>query len=81
MYSDQDGTATKQSQATYENHIRRLLFTSSLLSWLGFVAAALNNEYMGDNLRVLVNLREISIPSVGQLLWASHFSLIFRILG
>jgi len=48
MYSDDDGIATKQSQAVYNTRIRILLYTTSLLSWLGFGLAVLNGDYAGD---------------------------------
>jgi len=81
MYADQDGTATKQSQAAYDCSIRRLLFTTSLLSWLGLAAAALNDEYTRDNLPNLLHVREISHLNLSQLLWASHSSPTFRTIA
>jgi hypothetical protein len=80
MYSDKDGMATKQSQAVYDRSIRRLLFVTSLLSWLGFVAAVLNGEYTGNNLHDLVSLDEASFLSLGQFLWASCFSLVSHLI-
>ncbi|KAE9365698.1 ABC multidrug transporter [Stipitochalara longipes BDJ] len=73
MHSDQDGTATKQSQAVYDFRIRRLLFTTSLLSWLGLFAAALNNEYTGKNLRIPVSLKGASLLRLSQFLLSLHW--------
>jgi len=57
-----------------------LLFVTSLLSWLGFVAAVLNGEYTGNNLHDLVSLDEASFLSLGQFLWASCFSLVSHLI-
>lgn len=45
MYSDRDGTATKQSQSTYDTHLRFLRLASSVLSSIGFGAVATGGEY------------------------------------
>jgi hypothetical protein len=61
MYSDEDGTATKQSQAVYDARMRILLPTTSLLSWLGFGAAILNGEYARENLSFTSSLNQSSL--------------------
>ncbi|KAI9745397.1 MAG: hypothetical protein M1818_000931 [Claussenomyces sp. TS43310] len=67
MYSDEDGIATKRSQALYDARMRILLSTTSLLSWLGFGAAILNGEYAGDNL----SLEGFEFLRWSKFLWAS----------
>lgn len=45
MYSDDDGTASRQSEAAYWARIRNLLALTSLLSWMGFGAALLSSNF------------------------------------
>jgi hypothetical protein len=71
MYSDQDGSATAQSQAEYDHRIRRLVFATSLLSWLAFVAAVLNHEFTEKYLDEPVSLKAGSFLSLSQFLWVS----------
>ena len=49
MYSDEDGTATKQSEAIYWDRIRTLCFLNSLLSFLGVGAFTLSDQYAREN--------------------------------
>ncbi|KAJ5727734.1 P-loop containing nucleoside triphosphate hydrolase protein [Penicillium malachiteum] len=44
MYSDKDGTASEESEAHYQAQTRPLLFLTSVLSFLGFVVAALDGH-------------------------------------
>lgn len=52
MYSDHDGTASKESEAAYWGRIRNLVALTSLLSWMGFGAALLSSEYTSAELTV-----------------------------
>ncbi|KAJ6780225.1 hypothetical protein PWT90_01952 [Aphanocladium album] len=45
MYADQDGAATKQTQAIYDQRIKRLIFIIFVLSSVGFASAAQNGDY------------------------------------
>lgn len=45
MYSDRDGTATKQSQFTYDTHMRFLRLASGVLSSIGFAAVIIGEKY------------------------------------
>ncbi|CAI7643455.1 unnamed protein product [Penicillium glandicola] len=49
MYSDKDGTASKESEAVYWDRIRTLRSLNSLLSLLGVGAFTLSGEYSGEN--------------------------------
>ena len=84
MYSDEDGTATKQSQAVYDARMRMLLSTTSLLSWLGFGAAILNGEYARENLTFTSSLNQLGLLSWSKILWAScvakHNTMLLQLL-
>ncbi|RFU32967.1 hypothetical protein B7463_g3371, partial [Scytalidium lignicola] len=69
MYSDEDGIATKQSQATYDSRVRMLLLTTSLLSWLGFSAAILNGEYVRENIYFIPPLELSGLLHCSKVLW------------
>ncbi|KAM0664856.1 hypothetical protein ACQRIU_006714 [Beauveria bassiana] len=45
MYSDRDGTATKQSQSAYDSRVRYLRLATSVLVSIGFGAAIADGEY------------------------------------
>lgn len=71
MYADEDGIATRRSQAVYDARMRILLSTTSLLSWLGFGAAILNGEYAGENLQFTLSLKQSGLLRWSKFLWAS----------
>ena len=50
MYSDEDGTASKESEAAYWRRVQVLRSLTSLLSLLGVGAVALSGEYAKDNI-------------------------------
>lgn len=45
MYSDRDGTATKQSQSAYDSRVRFLRLATSVLISIGLGAAIADGEY------------------------------------
>lgn len=45
MYSDDDGTASRESEAAYWARIRNLIALTSLLSWMGLGAALLRSDF------------------------------------
>ncbi|KAM3462063.1 hypothetical protein MY5147_009871, partial [Beauveria neobassiana] len=45
MYSDRDGTATKQSQSAYDSRVRYIRLATSVLVSIGFGAAIADGEY------------------------------------
>jgi hypothetical protein len=65
MYSDNDGTASKDSEVAYWARIRSLTVLTSLLSWMGFGAALLSSEYTSMELNVYQPISWIKF------LWAS----------
>jgi len=71
MYSDEDGIATKQSQAIYDTRMRILLSTTSLLSWLGFGAAIFNAEYARENLHLKLIVKQSDLLGWSKYLWVS----------
>ena len=71
MYSDEDGFATKQSQAAYTARMNILLSITALLSFLGFGAAILNGEYTLQNLQCKLSLITSVLFYCNKLLWAS----------
>jgi hypothetical protein len=71
IYSDEDGIATKQSQAVYDARIGTLLFTTSLLSWLGFGAAIWEGAYIKENMLLAISLDKKSLLRLSKLLWVS----------
>lgn len=71
MYSDEDGSASKQSQAAYNAQIRLLISVTSVLSWLGLAAAVANGEYSPGDLQFSLPLNQLSPLSWSKHLWAS----------
>ena len=74
MYADQDGSASKESQAIYDRRIQGLVSATSLLSSWGFLVAALCNEYAENNLQKIEASKEGFLPILRflrQSLWAS----------
>jgi len=71
MYSDEDGLATKQSQAAYDTRMRILLSTTSFLSWVGFGAAILNGEYTRENSLLTLSLKQSDLIQWSKFLWVS----------
>ena len=67
MYWDEDGIATKQSQAVYDARMRILLYATSLLSSLGFGASILNGDYAGEDLRFTLSLKPSGLLHRGQI--------------
>ncbi|KAJ5633754.1 P-loop containing nucleoside triphosphate hydrolase protein [Penicillium herquei] len=66
MYSDQDGTASEESEAHYQAQIRPLLFLTSVLSFLGFTVAALDGHALAQLLWPLLSIHSLS------LYWQTH---------
>lgn len=50
MYSDEDGTASKESETIYWYRVRTLLSWNSVLSLVGCILAALRGEYRGESM-------------------------------
>ena len=50
MYSDNDGTASKESEAIYQNRKRAFCAVTSLLSLIGVTTFALSGGYAKDDL-------------------------------
>jgi len=69
MYSDEDGIASKRSQAVYDTRMRTLLFTTSLLSWVGFGAAILEGAYTKEGLRFPRRLDESHLSYLNKIIW------------
>lgn len=69
MYKDEDGVATKQSQAVYNARIRGLLSSTLILSWLGLVATILNGEYAKERFDFILLLNQSDWSGI---LWASY---------
>jgi hypothetical protein len=72
MYQDEDGVATKQSQAVYEGRIRLLIFMACFLSFEGFGAAVLNGEYAQEKLLLPVTLNTSDPLEYRKWLWVSQ---------
>ena len=68
MYADEDGIASKQSEAAYHGRLRVLLSTTSLISWLGFGMAVLNGDYARERLY----WDHLSLHYWSKILWASQ---------
>ncbi len=66
-YSDEDGTASKESETIYWYRVRTLLSLNSILSVVGCTLAALRGEYRGESM--LWGL----LIFWSRLLWASSF--------
>jgi hypothetical protein len=71
MYSDEDGVATKHSEAQYNSLIQRLVFTTCVLSWVGLGAAVVDGEYTRESLNFSSSLQQPSIRIWSKLLWVS----------
>lgn len=71
MYEDEDGIATKQSEAVYATRTRLLLFMNAVLSWLGFGAAILHGEYDRDDLHLLFSSGLSGLCGWTSFLWVS----------
>ncbi len=69
IYSDEDGIATKQSQAEYDTRMRTLLSATSLLSWVGFAAAILEGAYTRESLRFPALLDKYSLLHSSKVMW------------
>lgn len=69
MYADRDGAATKQSQAAYDARVRVLLLATSVLSAVGFSAAALNGEYTNISWKLELSAWELHAHLWRRFLW------------
>ena len=50
MYSDEDGTASKESEIVYWSRVRNILTLNSLLSLVGCILTALTGEDRGESI-------------------------------
>ena len=75
MYEDEDGTATKESQADYDARMRFLLSANSLLSWITFIAAIWNGEYgpQEDLKSTAISLNQPDLLRWSKFVWASLY--------
>ncbi|KAJ3485575.1 hypothetical protein NLG97_g6785 [Lecanicillium saksenae] len=69
MYVDQDGAATRQSQAIYDQRVRRLIFAISTLSAVGFASAARAGEYTQTTFEWKLSIWGLHPHPPGPLLW------------
>lgn len=70
MYSDRDGTATKQSQMVYDKQKRLLCLATGLISSIGLGAVAIGGEYSCTTFASLLDSRwKANLHHVGPLLW------------
>jgi len=72
IYSDEDGVATKESQAAYDARVRMLRSLIVLLSWLGLCVAVLNGEYARENLHLTSSLTQLIFLHGTKFLWVSR---------
>lgn len=75
LYADEDGCATKASQAAYDARMRILLFTTVSLSGLGFGIAVLNIGFTGEILQSVLSLKQYDLLGWGILLWESSLPI------
>lgn len=65
MYSDEDGTALKESEAIYRDRIRTLCSLNSIITFLGVAAFTLSCQYARES-------KSWNHPIVlAEVLWAS----------
>ncbi|KAH7378047.1 ABC multidrug transporter [Cadophora sp. MPI-SDFR-AT-0126] len=69
MYSDQDGTASKLSQAEYDTRRATLLWITTILSCIGFGVALVNGEYSVEAFSMPFALQRESILVWSTALW------------
>ncbi|KAJ4165257.1 hypothetical protein LMH87_006895 [Akanthomyces muscarius] len=70
MYSDRDGTATKQSQMVYDRQMRLLRLAVGVLSSIGFGAVTIGGEYSRTALEQLMDSTwKVNRHLAGPLLW------------
>lgn len=78
MYSDEDGAASKESEAAYKARIRLLVSMTSFLSWLGLAAAVTDvADYRVIFLQSFLSAAKLSLLHWSKLLWASFFAIRF----
>lgn len=70
MYSDRDGTATKQSQMVYDKQKRLFCLAIGLISSIGFSAVAIVGEYSRPTFESsLDSCWKVNWHHAGPLLW------------
>lgn len=71
MYSDRDGTATKQSQEIYDKRVKSILITTSLFASIGLSSAALEGDYTNISYQWKLSIWGLHLQPSGPLLWVS----------
>jgi hypothetical protein len=72
MYSDEDGVASKQSEAVYKARVKVLSLTTCLLSFVGFGASVIKGEYARETLTFSLSLETLTLLENARFLWVRY---------